>query len=28
MIPAAKFFDPEQYTGVPGEQTWTLILSP
>ena len=28
MIPAAKLFDPEQYTGVPGEETWTLVPSP
>ena len=28
MIPAAKLFDPGQYTGVPGEETWTLVPSP
>jgi hypothetical protein len=28
MIPAEKLFDPKQYTGVSGPETWTLVPSP
>jgi hypothetical protein len=28
MIPAEKLLDPDQYTGVPGPETWTLVPSP
>jgi hypothetical protein len=28
MIPAEKLFDPEQYTGLPGAETWALEPSP